>query len=200
MTPPSDAPAERSPAASGVDAMPPPRTKPKRLRRILVYYKLWHLLLLTANLVVGAAGFFAVWRSLHNSSHSLRNSVQQSIVTQVVALDRLLVEKPELYPYFYDCKPLAVGDPLYPTVRSAGMMYLDIFDIVASQSTIFKSSWENPELWTRWIVDTFEHSPALRDLLRDYSHWYGPRLNGLRKEAEDSIRARARLIPACPTN
>jgi hypothetical protein len=198
MTATSDPVEEPRSAASGGDGVAPTRRKPHYLQRILARYKLWHLLLLTANLVIAAAGFFAVWRTLHNSAHVLRNSVQQSVVTQVVALDRLMIDRPELYPYFYNCKPLAAGDTLYTTVRSAGMMYLDVFDIVSSQNTIFKTNWENPELWNRWIVDTFAHSPALRDLLRNYSHWYGPRLNGLRKQAEEEVRTGARLVPPCP--
>ncbi|HEU0298871.1 MAG TPA: hypothetical protein VFR37_05435 [Longimicrobium sp.] len=160
-------------------------------------YKFWHLVLLSANLCIAMLGFYGVWNSLNHNAKSVRNSVQHAMLTHVSNLDRLMVERPHLYGYFYECKPLERGDSLYTEVRAAGMLFLDVLDIVGSQSTVFRENWNEPDAWDRWISDTFEHSPALRQLLSEYSSWYAPRLDSIRRHADASVRTRV-VTPPCP--
>lgn len=160
-------------------------------------YKFWHIVLLSANLCIAMLGFYSLWSSLNQNAKSVRNSVQHSMLTHVRELDRLVVERPHLYGYFYECKPLQRGDTLYAEVRAAGMMFLDVLDIVGSQSTIFRENWNDPDAWDRWISDTFEHSPALRQLLAEHSDWYAPRLDSIRRHADASVRTKVTTSP-CP--
>src|SRR5438067_12891819 len=80
-------------------------------------YKCWQLLAAYASLLVAILGIWFVVKSINNNATSLdnntksvRNGVQQSMLSLVTEMDRMFVDKPELYPYFYRCQEMKL-DP-----------------------------------------------------------------------------------------
>ena len=152
-------------------------------------YKFWQLVATYLSLVVAIAGIWFVVRSLDNNTKSVRSGVQQSMLSLVTDLDKLFVDKPELYPYFYRCQELQLqsNDPKSDQVIAAADQMLDVLDIAAAQSTRYRDEWEDPDAWDNWIKDEFVHSPILRKALHDHKNWYSRGLNTRLDEAEKEL-------------
>jgi hypothetical protein len=152
-------------------------------------YKFWQLFATYASLVVAILGIWFVVRSLDNNTKSVRSGVQQSMLSLVTDMDKVFVDKPELYPYFNRCQELKLGpnDPKSDQVIAAAVQMLDVFDIAAAQSTRFRDQWEDPDAWDNWIKDQFIHSPILRKVLHDHKSWYSKGLNNRLNEAEKEL-------------
>lgn len=152
-------------------------------------YKFWQLVATYASLVVAILGIWYVVRSLDNNTKSVRNGVQQNMLSLVTDLDKVFVDKPELYPYFNRCQELKLdpNDPKSDQVIATAVQTLDVFDIAAAQSTRYRDQWEDPDTWDNWIKDQFIHSPILRKVLRDRKNWYSKGLNNRLDEAEKEL-------------
>jgi len=162
--------------ANGTPAQPRPKISYKANDPDL-RFKFWQLCALYSNLVIAITGIIFVVITLHNNGQSVRNSVQQSMVKLVTDMDRVFVDKPELYPYFYECKEIDSSNPQYLTASAASIQMLDLLDIADTQSSTFKDQWDTPGAWDNWIADQLLRSPITRDSLRRHHTWYGTRLN-----------------------
>lgn len=151
-------------------------------------YKSWHLLFQSCSLLVAIIGFFALWSSVSNNAKSARAAVQNNVIVQITNLDKFFSEKPDLYPYFYERKPLKANDPHYQEIIVVAQWQADILDIVSIQSSRFASEWDNPEAWDIWIKDMLRNSPALRDFLMKRRTWYGSKLIGKLDEVQRELQ------------
>lgn len=152
-------------------------------------YKYWQLLATYLSLIVAVVGIgFVVW-SVRNNTKSVSTGVQQHAMSLVTDLDKVFIDHPQLYPYFYECKELELdpNDKESKRVVAAAMMMLDVLDMAAMQSTENKLDWGDPEAWDRWIFDQFVRSPILRKTLKEHEGWYGKRLKTKRDEAEREL-------------
>ena len=115
---------------------------------------------------------------------SIAANILHTAANQTITLDRLFVERPELRPYFYDCKPLDDKDEKSAQVHAAAELMLDVFDVVADQSKNFAEYYERPEAWDNWITDMFATSPVLRSKLQQSSDWYDYKLQRLYEKGQ----------------
>jgi hypothetical protein len=151
-------------------------------------FKFWQLLALYCNLLVAVFGIGFVVLTLRNNGQSVRNSVQQSMVKLVTDMDKVFVDKPELYPYFYECKEIDSSSPQYLVVSAASIQMLDLLDIADTQSSTFRDQWDTPEAWDNWIADQLLRSPITRATLRRHHTWYGTRLNASLDKVEAALK------------
>ncbi len=151
-------------------------------------FKFWQLLAMYSSLSIAALGIFFVWWTLSGNALSSRSQMQQGMVRLVIDMDRVFVEHPELYPYFYQCQPIDPSNKDYDRASAAAVQMLDIMDIAATQNDTFKSQWDTPQAWDDWIKDQLVRSPITRDRLKAYSSWYGRRLNHRYQEVEQDLQ------------
>lgn len=138
-----------------------------------LFIKRWQLTVQIASLVVAGLGFFFLWSSVNNNSRSLGATVQNNMLTHVTDVSKLMQEKPWVYPYFYEDKPIDPHDPHYQELLITAMQFADVLDIVTLQSSQYKNQWQKPDAWDKWACDRLEHSPILRQVLREHLDWYG---------------------------
>ena len=157
-------------------------------------YKFWELVALYSNLAVAIVGFLGVvWslnnnrQTLHANTKSLRANVQNAVLSHVVNLDKVFIDKPYLLPYFYEDKPPDPNDH-YQEVIATAQLTMDVLDIASVQSTRFRDEWEDPDGWDRWIIDMFKHSPVLRQYLAKHKDWYGQSVRARLEKAQEEAR------------
>lgn len=175
-----------TPAAKVVERISPWSDNPD------LRYKFWHLTIQTVSLIGAVIGVVLVLVSLHKNTKTLRNSVAQNVTGLVTGLDRMFIERPHLYPYFYeDVDPKELRDSKdpkererYREIEAAATMVLDVLDVVNTQSTQFPEEWDTPEAWDHWVADEFARSPILCRVLDEHKNWYGPGLYATRKQAK----------------
>jgi hypothetical protein len=175
---------------SGTDGVPV-QTRPKisyKANDPDLRFKFWQLFALYSNLLVAIVGISFVVTTLHNNGQSVRNSVQQGMARLVTDMDRVFVDKPELFPYFYECREIDSSNPQYFTAFAASIQMLDLLDIANTQSSTFRDQWDTPEAWDNWIADQLLRSPILRATLRRHNTWYGTRLNASLVKAEQIVK------------
>lgn len=151
-------------------------------------FKYWQLVATYSQLAIAIAGIFFVWGALTNNAKSLRSATQQSMVKLVTDMDKVFVDKPDLYPYFYQCQDIDSTNGLYHQASAAAVQMLDLMDIAATQNSTFKDQWDTPQAWDDWIKDQLLRSPIVRDRLKAYHTWYGGRLNTKYQEVEDEMK------------
>jgi|SRR5215469_16862442 len=139
-------------------------------------YHYWHLSSQYASLFVAVAGFVTVLYSVNNSVRSLRATVVNGVQSQIVMLDKIFVDKPDLSPYFYGGRQPDPNASNYSELCAVAEMYADIMDAVSNQLGKFGDVYEDPEAWERWLDDSLTRSPILVQYLRDHQSWYGPHL------------------------
>ncbi|MEU4568282.1 hypothetical protein [Micromonospora sp. NPDC023956] len=85
-------------------------------------------------------------------------------------LDKTFVEYPEMRPYFYEGKPVAVDDPNRQRVKAMAEMVLDAFEWIwlRRRSLNAEGEWG----WRAYIIDTFSSSPALQQHYARSDSWY----------------------------
>jgi len=151
-------------------------------------FKFWQLAAMYTNLVIAVVGIGFVWWTLSNNALSARSTMQQSMVKLVTDMDRVFVEHPDLYPYFYQCQEIDPSNKLYTEASAAAVQMLDLMDIAATQNDTFKSQWDTPQAWDEWIRDQLRRSPITRDRLKTYLNWYGKRLKKHYEAVEEDLK------------
>jgi hypothetical protein len=161
-----------------------------RARNVELRFKFWQLLATYVSLGVAIFGILYVVRSLDNNTKSVRNSVQQNMLSLVTGLDRVFVDNPELHPYFYECLEIKEdpNDRRYQQVFATAVQTLDVLDIAESQINRFSEDWDTPQAWENWINDSFTHSPVLRQVLHKHISWYGKGLKDSIVKVEQKLK------------
>lgn len=113
------------------------------------------------------------------ASEALESSAYQSISSQLLDLDKLFIEKPELRPYFFSGTDLTDADPeytkIYTQAISVADLQLDYFDSFWTQADHIdelrkdSSSWR---AWDKYIRDSFANSPIMCRRLSEVQSWY----------------------------
>jgi hypothetical protein len=101
------------------------------------------------------------------------------MLTHVGDLGKLLLQRPDMYPYFYlNQQPDEKNTKLKQELEIMAIVFADVLDEASVQSTRFKDQWEDPKSWDKWTEDMLKRSPILREFLKDPKHdgWYGPLL------------------------
>jgi hypothetical protein len=153
-------------------------------------HKFWNLTLHFSAVAVAAIGLGLVVGELGRNTASVRSAMRNSLLTQVRDLDKVILEHPKLFPYFFERREVASApEELKPQLRAAAELFLDVFDDVQDQITKYPNDWDHPEAWNRWMVDMFKSSPYLRSLLEhEACSWYGDGLKRRLREAQQELQ------------
>jgi hypothetical protein len=124
-------------------------------------------------LLIEIAGFAGLFYGLVLNARTHRLNVENGLLTQVIALDTVFMNDPELEPYFYENTAIAKNHPKYLKAHATAGMFLDIFDIATMQKEQYPSAWDTPQAWDEWMEDVFSSSPILQEVYNQHRNWYG---------------------------
>jgi hypothetical protein len=85
-------------------------------------------------------------------------------------LNRFLLDKPNLQPYFLLGKNCQVGDPEYNTVRLLAEMFADVFDLGLELHRRIKDD-IHTECWNATVVEALKQ-PVLRQVITSDAPWW----------------------------
>jgi hypothetical protein len=85
-------------------------------------------------------------------------------------IDHIMIEYPEIRPYFYHGKPAQSDDPNRLRVESTAEVVLDVFEWVWHRQEGLNP--DDKGGWLAYMLDTFCNSPALREHYRRSAAWY----------------------------
>jgi hypothetical protein len=139
-------------------------------------------------LVISALGFTAVIVSIRTAQAQMGYMAAQTRVmtrdrslSNVLTLDRVFLDHPELRPYFYEGKDLEVSDPLYPKVEAVADMHLDVYGYNLDYRLVFPDDYRSPESYKRYIRSRLALSPVMRRRLEKKAEWFSPYLQEMLK-------------------
>src|SRR5215469_10771026 len=175
-------PSANPPTRSGLPAGPrsdPARGPLSRFQRL-------SLALSAIGLVISALGFTAVIVSIRTAQQQMayvaaqtRLQVRDRTLGNVLALDRVFLDHPELRPYFYEGKDLDKSDPKYAQVDAVAGMHLVVFDYNLNYRRHFPKEFHFPEGQESFIREMLAQSPVMRRRLEKKAAWYTPELRTL---------------------
>jgi hypothetical protein len=143
--------------------------------------------------VVGAlaSGYFAL-RAAQGQIEAMMQQVRGSVSDRLYETNRTLLEYlgnyPALRPYFYDNRPLADcrEDDRNRAMVIAGM-FGDLMELVVLDLNQLSESVR--DRWAQFVSDTYAASPAVREYLSQFGHWYSPKLLDLVRKDRPSQTA-----------
>lgn len=137
-----------------------------------------------SSMVAGLALIVAAWSStvtLLLSKRMLRITSYSDTTTHVNQLNLLLVQYPNLRPYFYDNEaPPTKGEPDYNRVLAAADLHLDVAEKIWRHHDEYVAA--DVIGWREWIHDLFEYSPVIRDIVFRGRYLYPALVELLEKE------------------
>ena len=133
-SPPPAATGAPAPAGQPSQTSPHAEAKGDPARETMSRFERYNLMISVISLVISAFGFTAVLISLWDAREQMTYlAAQTKIVSRdrslanVLALNKVFLDHPELRPYFYAGKDLDEADPLYPKVEAVADMHLDVY-------------------------------------------------------------------------
>lgn len=157
---------------------------------VLTRYQKIHLRILSAALVISIITVLAIIYQVKNLAEQTRRNTAaldlqkraveaqtwQLIIQQMTDVDKIFVEHPDLYPYFFLNKQVDKDDPTYPKVKSMTIMLLDFMDgfedDYVRQLSGMGDNGKNWVAWENYFIDQFRLSPALCESYKEYESWY----------------------------
>jgi hypothetical protein len=122
-----------------------------------------------SNLVAGLALLLS-GLSWMISKRGIRNSSYTDTTTMVLDIDRMLVEYPQLRPYFHENQECPRNDPGYHRVVAAADLYLDVAEHIWHHHVEYVDT--DAIGWREWIHELFQRSPVLRSIMIDQGYLY----------------------------
>lgn len=146
-------------------------------------YQRWDLGLKVAGWIVSAAALFFVSHQVANLSKqtdrqtlALEAQVWQAITQQQIEISKVMVQYPELLPYFEAGKALTPNDKNSNRVIVVADLYLDFIDGFDDKHVRSLSGMEDGGkywlLWQRYFQSLFAKSPALCSRLAEVTDVY----------------------------
>jgi hypothetical protein len=136
--------------------------------------------------ISGLVSLFFIAQQVRTASEQARTAkiqtqalTTQSVMNQLLQLDNLFINNPELRPYFYYGKEISEGDKNYDKALAVAEFQLDFFDSYLTQSEYLTLRAEERQNWEKYIVDSFSNSPIMCMRLKDAPGWYSAKLEGL---------------------
>jgi hypothetical protein len=164
----------------------PACTQLEPARETLSRFERLYLAITVASLVISALGFTAVVVSIRTAQQHLSYTAAQTRVltrdrslSNVVTLDKVFLDHPELRPYFYDGKDLDESHPLYSTVETVADMHLDVYGYNLDYRLVFPDDYRSAAAYKRYVRDRLSRSPVMRRRLAAKGEWFSPYLQEL---------------------
>ena len=131
-------------------------------------------------ITVNVIGFFFVIRQIRQQALATRGETYASLCGLSYDILRLLAERPHLYAYFYEGKPLSEAGNHRVEVLCCCEMIANYCDNTALQRENIPD-----HVWQRWrcfVREQVTMSVVLQDFLREYRQWYSPELGQILDE------------------
>ena len=122
-------------------------------------------------LVVSALGFGVVVWTLRVLIRAIDAQSSAGVATRQLEFDKIILEHPTLYRYFYQGQDLASDDPEYDRVMAAAQLLANYFDGFFQQQGKYRQMWPD-RLWKSYIRDHTAKSPVLRRYVLANSRWF----------------------------
>jgi hypothetical protein len=106
-------------------------------------------------------------------SESTEIAAYQSIVSQIMEVDKLFIKHSELRAYFYSGKYIDKTNSDYEKVIAISEYFLDYFEVEILQARYFPKLW--PQWWEAWktfMKNIFANSPIMCEYLTSKKGWY----------------------------
>jgi hypothetical protein len=103
-------------------------------------------------------------------TRSTRASVYQTVAQQMMSIDQLFVERPELRPYFYGNKPPPTEEIERERVAAFAELFVDFMDNLVGQTPHIPE--HLGESWRAYFRAVASTSPAIREFWRAHRDWY----------------------------
>ena len=124
-------------------------------------------------LVVSALGFGVVVWTLRVLIRAIDAQSSAGVATRQLEFDRIIVEHPTLYRYFYQGQDLGPDDPEFARVMAATQLLANYFDGFFQQQGMYRQMWPD-SMWKCYIRDHVAKSPVLRRYVIENSGWFSP--------------------------
>jgi len=124
-------------------------------------------------LFVSALGFIVVVWTLRVLVRSIDAQSSAGVATRQLEFDKVVLENPYLYKYFYQGLDLPSDDPEYDRVMAATQLLANYFDGYFQQQGKYRQMWPDRS-WKGYIRDHTAGSPVLRRYVLANSRWFSP--------------------------
>jgi hypothetical protein len=124
-------------------------------------------------LIVSALGFGVVVWTLRVLIRTLDAQSSAGVAARQLEFDRIILEHPALYRYFYQGHDLRSDDSEFARVMAATQLLANYFDGFFQQQGLYRQMWPDIK-WKGYIRDHVSKSPVLRRYVIENSGWFSP--------------------------
>jgi hypothetical protein len=147
-----------------------------------------HCIALTA-ITVNVAGFYFVIGQIRQQALATRGETYASLCGLSYEILRMLADRPHLYAYFYEGKPLDEAGEHRIEVLCCCEMIANYCDNTALQrENIPDHVWQR---WRNFIREQLALSVVLHDFMQQYRDWYSPEVGEILNEVQQIRTTRA---------
>ena len=154
------------------------------------------------SLLGGVFALKATKRQVEVMLEQIREDVHERLYSQSLEIMKFFAEHPEVYPYFYENKPLANAANEMERLRvlSTAEMVSGFMELVALQ--VEQQPAEIKPRWKAYIADSYNSSSVVREHLACCEAWYAEDLLRLlpSKSVETTAPATASPSPSAEMN
>ncbi|MEV4041397.1 hypothetical protein [Streptomyces sp. NPDC049744] len=122
-------------------------------------------------------GLGAVIVQLHHLAQSIRASARSATYDIGVQIKLVLLEHPQMRPFFFDDVPTPPDHPEASRVASLAELYCMYFQELAEQGENVRAA--DRTAWHNLVASMYRTSPAIRNQLARHLDWYSTELRRL---------------------
>jgi len=115
-------------------------------------------------------GFIFVYKQLKQVEQTIQKDSLESLYGRVHEIHQVILNDPQLRPFFYENRPLPDDEMLLNKVAVFSEMVLDFYELISHQKDFMPS--DLFDSWETYIKDLYRRSPVLKDHLHKHSTWY----------------------------
>ncbi len=124
------------------------------------------------------------------SAYGTAGNIYKDVSIQMMEIDRLFFEHPEIRPYFYDNQPPPDDPHEAARIEALAELFMDFLDMVIVLETTTPPELNIP--WAEWqdyIADLYLSSPAIRHFYRTNRDWYDTKVRELLDPLDEQLAA-----------
>jgi hypothetical protein len=134
-------------------------------------YETTMVCLAIAQLLVSGLGFVVIAWTLRVLVRQIDGQSSAGVAARQLEFDKVILEHPGLYKFFYSGQDIASDDPEHARVMAAAQLLANYFDGFFQQKGMYRQMWPDSK-WLRYINDHVAKSPALRRYVAANPEWF----------------------------
>jgi hypothetical protein len=123
--------------------------------------------------LISGLGFVVVAWTLRVLVRQIDAQSSAGVATRQLEFDKVILEHPYLYRYFYQDQDIGPDDPEYARVMAATQLLANYFEGYFQQEGMYRQMWPDIK-WKSYIQDHVAKSPVLRRYVVENSTWFAP--------------------------